>query len=170
MKIRRIEEEGLRISGLLAGDLRLLEQIAVHADSVGTPSAEERLLQEPVRDPEAPGGEKLNDDWREHVLPELRAEFSRQLDVVGDDIKKARSSGGKNGPRFEILIPFGHVEAWYGALNQARVVMQERYQFPEIDSPDALIGLLQSSNLKPFLTSRFYIQLQSALLDLVMDR
>jgi hypothetical protein len=170
MKIRRIEDEGVRVSGLLAGDLRLLEQIPVHADCAGTPSAEDRLLQDPVRDPEIPGGEKLNDEWREHILPDLRTEFSRQLDVVSEDVKKARSRGGRNGPRFEVLIPFEHVEAWYGALNQARVVMQERYQFPEIDSPNALIGLLQSPNLKPFLTSRFYIQLQSALLDLVMDR
>ncbi|MGI8602388.1 MAG: hypothetical protein ACR2OZ_05250 [Verrucomicrobiales bacterium] len=170
MKIRRVQDEGLRVSGLLSGDLRLLELIPVHADPGGTPSAEERLFQEPVRDEETQGGETLNNDWRDHVMPELRTEFSRQLEVLTEDLKRARSSGGKDGPRFEFVIPFENVEAWYGALNQARLVMQERYRFPETESPEALIGLLHSPNLKPFLTSRFYVQLQSALLDLAMDR
>jgi hypothetical protein len=170
MRIRRIEGQGVRISGLLAGDLRLLEQIGVHADCAGSPSAEERLLQDAVRELDDPGHEHLNDDWRECVLPELRTKFSKQLDVVRDDVATARSTSAKGGPRFEFVIPFDHVEAWYGALNQARLVMQERYGFPEFDSPSAILKLLQSPNLGPFLTSRFYVQLQAALLDLVMDR
>ena len=169
MKIRRVEGQGVRISGLLAGDLRLLEQIGVHADFAGSPAAEDRLLQEAVREIDEPRHEQLNEDWRECVLPELRTEFSRQLDVVRDDVATARPSSTKGGPRFEFVIPFDHIEAWYGALNQARLVMQQRYGFPEFDSPASILKLLQSPNLGPFLTSRFYVQLQAALLDLVMD-
>lgn len=169
MKIQRVENQGLRLSGLLPGDLSLLEQIPVHAETTGAPEAEERLFPDPIREEETARSQQANDDWRDHVVPDLRQEFSRQLDVVSQDVKAAVRHSGKSGIRYSLTIPFDHVEAWYGALNQARLVMQTRYEFPENESVASLQKLLESPNLKPFLTSRFYVQLQSALIDLAMD-
>ena len=47
--------------------------------------------------------------------------------------------------------------------------MQERYEFPETENLEAMVALLTSKNLKPYLTSRFYMEIQGALLDLGMD-
>ena len=175
MKIRRVKSRGLVVSRLPAGQLRLLRQIVAHADPSGSAAAMERLTQTPVREPQDDVEDTIVADWQEHVIPELQLEFSRQLDLVSEDLEKVRrqnleADGEGAGEMYEFTIPFDHVEQWYGALNQARLVMQARYRFPEVETVDTIVELFQSENIKPYLTSRFYVELQAALLDLAMDR
>ena len=169
MKIRRTEEGGLRFSRVSAEQMRLLEQIAVHADTAGAPEADERLYPPLVARPRNRHDDQANDEWHDTIGPELRESFNRHLETVQEDLRQARVDSGEGGPVFTFLVQADHIDAWYGALNQARLVMQERYRFPESDSAEALIELLQSANLKPFLASRFYVEIQSALLELAMD-
>lgn len=193
--MRRHPSQGLLVSRLTSAQLRLLQQIPAHADPSGSLEAESRLFQNPIRSADDPEEDEITADWHEHVIPDLQTEFSRQLDCVSEDLRRARrekpaaeeavfpshakeeGSGEENraeseppGDFYEFAIPFDHVESWYGALNQARLVMQERYKFPEIDSLDTIFELLQSENIKPYLTSRFYVEIQAALLDMAMDR
>jgi hypothetical protein len=210
MKMRRIISKGLVLSGMPAPQLRMLEQVALHADPSGSPAASERLYQSPVKEPQNVTDEELVDDWQEFVMPDLRQEFTRQLDCVANDLSQAQRESTPSPPHddslhddslhddslredededededndesededaatspaatYELIIPFDHIESWYGALNQARLVMQERYEFPETENLEAMVGLLTSKNLKPYLTSRFYMEIQGALLDLGMD-
>jgi hypothetical protein len=226
MKIRRIISKGLVLSGMPAAQLRMLEQVALHADPSGSPAASERLYQTPVKQPQHDADEELVEDWQEFVMPDLRQEFTRQLDCVANDLRQAqpestpstldddsldndalhddsldddsldddslhddslhddsldddplREDEAKAGTEddaapaatYELIIPFDHIESWYGALNQARLVLQARYEFPETENLAAMVELLTSTNLKPYLTSRFYMEIQGALLDLGMD-
>lgn len=195
MKMRRIISKGLVLSGMPAAQLRMLQQVALHADPSGSPAASERLYQSPVKQPQNVIDEELVDDWQEFVMPDLRHEFTRQLDCVANDLSQAQPESTPSQPHdnsphddslregedadedaattpaatYELIIPFDHIESWYGALNQARLVMQERYEFPETENLAAMVGLLTSKNLKPYLTSRFYMEIQGALLDLGMD-
>ena len=204
MKMRRIISKGLVLSGMPAAQLRMLEQVALHADPSGSAAASERLYQSPVKQPQKVTDEELVDDWQEFVMPDLRHEFTRQLDCVAHDLSQAQpestpsplhedslhedslhedslregedededeSEDEATSPAatYELIIPFDHIESWYGALNQARLVMQERYEFPETENLEAMVELLTSKNLKPYLTSRFYMEIQGALLDLGMD-
>jgi hypothetical protein len=226
MKIRRIISKGLVLSGMPAAQLRMLEQVALHADPSGSPAASERLYQTPVKQPQHDADEELVEDWQEFVMPDLRQEFTRQLDCVANDLRQAqpestpstldddsldndalhddsldddsldddslhddslhddsldddplREDEAKAGTEddaapaatYELIIPFDHIESWYGALNQARLVLQARYEFPETENLAAMVELLTSKNLKPYLTSRFYMEIQGALLDLGMD-
>lgn len=194
MKMRRIISKGLVLSEIPAAQLRMLKQVALHADPSGSPAASERLYQSPVKQPQNVTDEELVDDWQEFVMPDLRQEFTRQLDCVANDLSQAQPESTPSPPHddllregededesededaatspaatYELIIPFDHIESWYGALNQARLVMQERYEFPETENLEAMVGLLTSKNLKPYLTSRFYMEIQGALLDLGMD-
>lgn len=204
MRIRRVPSKGLVLSRLPAAQLRLLTQIPVHADPSGSPDAEDRLYQSPVRTPLDDSEDELVDDWNDHVLPDLRSEFARQLECVQADLRTARrepppqrsrpstvqeeapvdedeegeeepNSGPDSPPEavppetYELIIPHQHVESWFGALNQARLVMQARYNFPELETLESIVALLASENLKPYLTSRFYTEMQGALLELGMD-
>jgi hypothetical protein len=241
MKIRRIISKGLVLSGMPAAQLRMLEQVALHADPSESPAASERLYQTPVKQPQHDADEELVEDWQEFVMPDLRQEFTRQLDCVANDLRQAqpestpspldddsldddsldddaldddaldddsldddsldddsldddpldddpldddaldddplREDEAKAGAEddaapaatYGLIIPFDHIESWYGALNQARLVMQARYEFPETENLAAMVELLTSKNLKPYLTSRFYMEIQGALLDLGMD-
>ena len=190
MKMRHIISKGLVLSGMPAAQLRMLEQVALHADPSGSPAASERLYQTPVKQPQHDADEELVDDWQEFVMPDLRQEFTRQLDCVANDLRQAQPESTPSplhddslseeeasdadattspAATYELIIPFDHIESWYGALNQARLVMQARYEFPETENLAAMVELLTSKNLKPYLTSRFYMEIQGALLDLGMD-
>jgi len=218
MRIRRIPSKGLVLSRLPAAQLRLLTQIPVHADPSGSPGAEDRLYQSPVRTPLDDTEDELVGDWNDHVLPDLRSEFARQLECVQADLRTARreppprrsnpaalqeeppwdGTGNDQKPlgdadeeeeddpdtgppqpesppdsvaaeTYALIIPHHHVESWFGALNQARLVMQARYNFPELETLESIVALLASENLKPYLTSRFYTEMQGALLELGMD-
>ncbi len=169
MKIKRLDGGGLRFSRVSGEQMRLFGQIAVHADTIGTPEAEERLFQPLMAQPRTAKDDQANDDWQDTIVPDLRESFNRDLETVQADLRQARVDSGEDGPVFSFIVGEDHIQAWYSALNQARLVMQERYRFPESDSAEALIELLQSANLKPFLTSRFYVEIQAALLELAMD-
>jgi hypothetical protein len=86
-----------------------------------------------------------------------------------DEAKAGTEDDAAPAATYELIIPFDHIESWYGALNQARLVLQARYEFPETENLAAMVELLTSTNLKPYLTSRFYMEIQGALLDLGMD-
>ena len=90
MKMRRIISKGLVLSGMPAAQLRMLEQVALHADPSGSAAASERLYQSPVKQPQNVTDEELVDDWQEFVMPDLRHEFTRQLDCVAHDLSQAQ--------------------------------------------------------------------------------
>ena len=170
MTVRRIKGRGLIFRDVPLAHYRLLQQIGVHADPAGSRAADERLYQDAAHDPDDPGADDINADWREYTLPDFREQFSRQIDTVQADLAAAREKPGTSeGPFHDVTVPLDHVDAWYGALNQARLVMQERYRFPEKETPEALFELLESENIGPYFTSRFYMEIQSVLLELGMD-
>lgn len=201
MRIHRLKSKGLVLSRMPEAQLRLLQQIPLHADPTGSFPAENRLYQSPVKTPLDDTEDELISDWQDHVLPDLRRDFARQIDCVADDLSRVRrepepppaaptalrESGWDEdededeheddhdqeqdppGAKYTLVIPLDHAEAWYGALNQARLVMQERYHFPEVETLESIVTLLASENIKPYLTSRFYTEIQAALLGLGME-
>ncbi len=107
---------------------------------------------------------KLMDEdsmWDEIVAPELEQEFSKQRLAVMKDVMKAKGEEG------DIHIETKNAEIWYGALNQARLGLEERYQFgprefaevSEIEDPVARAAYYRSD---------FYSTVQSLLLRYVM--
>jgi hypothetical protein len=102
-------------------------------------------------------------DWREFVMPELESAFSRQLAQVRETIELSagQSSEGKGA----VEISPDQAELWYGALNQARLALEEQYRFggneppPPTDPPERRSG---------FFRSQFYFEIQQVLISRVM--
>ena len=99
------------------------------------------------------------EDWREYVLPDLRDSFNAQLETIEGAVALA---GDGEGPT-EIHIAREDAELWYGALNQARLALEERYGFSHED-PEGMTPGKRSA----WFRSQFYLQVQSVLLDYVM--
>ncbi len=170
MTVRRIKGRGLLFKDVPLAHYRLLQQIPAHADPAGCRAADERLYQDAAHEPDDPEADDINADWREYTLPDFREDFARQLDTVQADLATATEKpGNSEGPFHDVLVPLDHVDAWYGALNQARLVMQERYRFPEQETPEALFALLESEHIGPYFTARLYSEIQGVLLELGMD-
>lgn len=105
-------------------------------------------------------------EWCDYVTPDLQRGFQEQTQMVAERIQKARSS-----EQPAVFITPKDAEKWYGAINQARLSLQAGYQLDELDElndPDELEDL--EPDLKSaFYRNRFYLLLQSMLLEYIME-
>jgi hypothetical protein len=113
----------------------MLQRIPEAADPTGNPGAERRLF------PESPLGmpalrdedEGVVADWKEFVEPELRMQFRKALDVVREDLGRIEKRTRKSLRFHSLTIPKSHADHWCSALNQARIVLHERFGLPDFE-------------------------------------
>ncbi|MCP5534632.1 MAG: hypothetical protein H7A51_00170 [Akkermansiaceae bacterium] len=103
-------------------------------------------------------------DWEEYVVPDLEENFNSQCRYVGAAITHARDHNER-----AVFITRPQAEKWYGAINQARLSLEARYKLAAIDGiegpgPEAAPELRSA-----YFRDRFYLFLQSMLLEYVMD-
>jgi hypothetical protein len=156
MKALPTLEGGLRIDTESANDWTLLRGVIADASGRGIDLASRLggLISE----------EAGAEDWEEYIVPDLREAFQDELAQVGAAIESAIfTADGKAGPLW-ITREEGH--AWYSALNQARLALEEHYQFGDSDciDPDDLTPSRRSALMR----SMFYLDIQSLLLRYVL--
>ncbi|MFM7181122.1 MAG: hypothetical protein ACKO2G_06625 [Verrucomicrobiales bacterium] len=102
---------------------------------------------------EATDAVEIRDDWENFVRPDLMAASQREVDVLIADLATAQPMAEETGdpapvpeedqpgdedgdlffatldPGFMVEIPSAHIDAWYGALNQARLAIESRHRF-----------------------------------------
>ena len=164
MTIMPTMEGGLRLGIEEPREWGNLEQIAADALGDGDSKLAERLGA--LMDEES--------DWEEVVIPELRVYFSEQLGTVTRAVREAqqeaREEPDEDGEIGEIFIKRNEAEAWYGALNQARLALESRFRFGPSDdlTMEGVQGFTQDK-LEGFVRMRFYTGLQGVLLDYAME-
>ncbi len=124
MKIRRVDEQTVEISGLDVFCCELLQQIAVSAQS-DDPAVQSRLLSSPTQSTEP----ELESDWKKYVHPELRRIFQTAIEVVQTDL--ADFPPETPADFYTLPIPVSHLDAWIHALNQARLSLAATFEFQE---------------------------------------
>lgn len=152
MKVAPTLEGGLRIDPETAEDWHVLRAILNDANSHDTDLA--TRLGGMVTD------ERIAEDWRELVVPDLRESFADDLNQIQVAIESA-AAFPKDGA-CPIWITRDDAFSWYSALNQARLALEETYGFgpdPESDPSN-----LQPVQHEALLRSQFYCALQSFLL------
>ena len=101
--------------------------------------------------------------WEDIVMPELESDFSKQRETVMKAVVKAKKAGED-----EVVIEPADADAWYGALNQARLAMEAKYRFGPRELSDP--SQLQSNEMRSaYYRNDFYCTVQSLLLEYVMD-
>ncbi len=88
--------------------------------------------------------EKLNEDWRSYVTPELEVLFAEAGQVLARDIEPLARTGDDLKAR-SLTFPINHCDAWMSAINQARLILgaqhgvadkdMEEREFVEADDP-----------------------------------
>jgi len=156
MKALPTLEGGLRIDAEDASDWELLRSIIVDANG-GEADLASRL-----------GGliseEAGGPDWEEYVVPDLREEFQDQLAQIGAAVEAA-TFHAQSGPG-PIWITREDASAWYSSLNQARLAIEEHFQFGPSETMQ--IHGLTPERQAAFIRSKFYCAIQSLLLEFVM--
>jgi len=101
--------------------------------------------------------------WEDIVMPELASDFSKQRETVMNAVVQA-----KKRDEDEVVIELADADAWYGALNQARLAMEAKYQFGPRELRDP--SQLKSKEMRSaYFRNDFYCTVQSLLLEYVMD-
>ncbi len=100
-------------------EMKALRAVPVLADASGHEGAMRRLFPVPVAGEDAEPEDEA--EWDEFVRPELEERFAANLEEFAAGL--SRESGTPDRLRIEP----GQVESWYLALNQARLVMSERF-------------------------------------------
>ena len=128
-----------------------------------------------IRDARALGEEWVSDSlgpdfddewfpgWQEWVQPELQDAFSGQLDAIRQYCKPRDN---------ELHIPARHLEDWYGAVNQARLVLENIFHFADEDLPDSFEEVIANNaeqwpeeKQSAYQRIHFYAWFQEILLD-----
>ncbi|MBK1854818.1 hypothetical protein JO972_07595 [Verrucomicrobiaceae bacterium 5K15] len=100
-------------------------------------------------------------DWEEFVVPDLASSFNSQCKLVEKTIEHAREHDEP-----VVFIKPKQAEMWYGAINQARLALEARYQLDATeDAIEDAAPELRSAHFR----NRFYLMLQSMLLEYVME-
>lgn len=138
MRLRDFNDDTWGFALLTELERELLAGLASAADTLGCKKAEHRLYQPPIDNPSEEETSFL-DDWEDFVTTGFRQEFADALAVVEADLQNCvpldgnsddiPDDEGEHGDKayFSLQIPKAHAESWYGALNQARLVLATRF-------------------------------------------
>ena len=154
MKAMPTLQGGLRIDAEDPDDWDLLRAIIADAQESDLASRLGSLISE----------EAGAEDWEELVVPDLREGFQDNLAEVGASIEAAIvHADGEPGP---LWITPEDAFAWYSALNQARLALEERHRFGPSERLDP--KRLTPERGTAFFRSKFYCAIQGLLLEYVM--
>lgn len=157
MNFTPTKEGSLRIDAETVQDWKLLRSILVDANGceIDLASRLGGIISE----------EAGAEDWHEYIVPDLREEFRSELAQVRAELDTAATHVVDGVGAITIGRENGFV--WYSALNQARLALEERYHFGQ--SEHIAPGSLGPEARFPFFRSQLYCELQSLLLEFVLE-
>ncbi|HET6407319.1 MAG TPA: hypothetical protein VFG14_05515 [Chthoniobacteraceae bacterium] len=128
MRIERIDSKTVKLGPLDLLYCEFLNQIRAAADPGDSEVARQRLFPAPTTGKHA----EIDRDWLEYVEPELADLFDSSLTIVEKDLNGFPPHSTEE-LGYSLRIPFSHLDAWIHALNQARLMLAERYKFTDDD-------------------------------------
>ena len=139
------------------------------AENLAVVMADLATLTEVPDDPAEDGG-------ADPAMEENRAE-QENSGSPGDDSAKSTApdksviseeSAGPAVPHFALTIPADHAEAWFRAMNQARIVLSKRYGIDSEHVPE-LARLLEAGQIEFWFQYELFVSLQGWLVEAVLD-
>ena len=99
-----------------------------------TEDGRRRLFPHPLGEEESFLEEEFLEDWREFVSDELEERFGADVKLFLDDLAKAQSEeveleDGEKIQLFHLSLPMDHGPSWFSTLNQARLMMDQKWKF-----------------------------------------
>lgn len=194
-----LSQEGWVFDGLTGLEWLFLRRLPAVVDELSSDDgARSRLFPDPIAKGEGEAREgsgadeddRIVDDWKEFVRPELVTVFDEACRTVAIDLEAVKQSvsvevDGVDPEEvfYSLAVPGEHVELWNSALNQARVLMNEVHDLAQSEKSLAE-DLLDAVDEKGDERSRqavaypqwlllaqygFYGAIQSFLIEQVMD-
>lgn len=157
MRVAPTLDRSLRVDAESASDWLVLEMICTDACQM----------------PEQPLADRLaafmsgDEDWIELITPELADQFSEQVLHVSRAISSAPKCDAQTG---SVFIKVEDADIWFGAINQARLSLEERYSVSRYDDQAETLLTQQQPEIKAaVIRYQFYTSMQSIMLEYILD-
>ena len=171
-----------RLSEMDEVHLALLRQAAGDALLGQTEEGRKRLYPRPISEDEAVDEEEFLNDWHEFVSDELEEKFTSDVKTLLDDLKQASPMPSDGTPaalagrQYELTLPVGHGGAWFSALNQARLMLDQHWHFHDendqfmINLPPIELGKIDpQERMAAYLRYEIYCMIQEWLVHNVLE-
>ena len=158
MRVAPTLDKSLRIDAESPTDWLVLEMICTDASQMPDEPLADRFANLMAAD----------EDWTELITPELSEQFNEQVLHVSRAISTAQKDTDLTGSLF---IQEDEAEIWFGAINQARISLEERHQVSQYeDDIDEEALEYEDPHLKAaIIRYHFYTSLQSIMLEYILD-
>ncbi len=158
MRIAPTLKGGLRLDADSKDDWMLLNAICADAVCLPGPPLYDRLSKNMPKDR----------DWEEFVAPDIRSQFSDQIEYVLSAISDAPKDEEHAG---SIFISKEDAPHWYGTINQARMTLEHMFHLSELNDFVDLneLGDIGEDKRSAVIRGHFYSTFQCLLLEYVMD-
>ncbi|MFZ4764287.1 MAG: DUF2017 family protein, partial [Roseimicrobium sp.] len=93
-----------------------------------------RLFPSPVEKKDARKERTFIDDWKEYVTDDLENHFASDVGTLLADLDNVeRQEANEDGEvKAQLEVPIEHAQAWFSALNQARLMLDKKFLlFPQ---------------------------------------
>lgn len=164
------EKNVWRISDLDDTHLDLIRQAAEDASIGDSPEGRARLFPSPVPKKDQLREGEFLEDWGDFVADDLETQFAGDVGTVLADLDNAvpqRSTKETPERRLRLDVPLEHAQAWFSALNQARLMLDQKYKlhpengdFVPVLKEEHGPGLDMQERLEVFMRYEFYAALQ----------
>jgi uncharacterized protein DUF2017 len=124
MLIHRLNADSIGFTEIEPIEADLLRQIPALCDAPDDSRAASRLFSNPADSSEV----QFLADWEDYVRPELRHVFISARETVEKDLEKMEERPGHPS---RLVILCAHGEAWLNTLNQARIILANRFEFSD---------------------------------------
>lgn len=127
LRVQSIDAKHIRVSGIEPFLTYCLQGLGEVLEQRDLPSVRGRLFPNPTA-----ADQRLNNDWEKSVTPELRHIFVTAGETVFRDLTGLKEDA-QVPPQYEVTFPAEHINAWMSALNEARLILGERFHITEGD-------------------------------------
>jgi hypothetical protein len=171
MRLSIQKEKGIwRISDLDETHVDLIRQAAEDASIGDSPEGRARLFPSPVPEKDQLREGEFLEDWTNFVTDDLETHFAGDVGTVLADLDSAvpQRSTKETERRLRLDVPLEHAQAWFSALNQARLMLDQKYklhpegtgEFAPVLKEEHGFGLDMQERLEVFMRYEFYAALQ----------
>ena len=162
MLIHRLNANTIEFTDIESIEADLLRQIPHLCDTRGDSRSESRLFSSPAD----PGETQFLSDWKEYVQPELRHIFVSARATVEKDLESIEERAGFAS---RLAIPSVHGEGWLNTLNQARLVLANKFEFSEEELSQHEVPRSFSRRDLVLLQINFYAAIQERIIDAIEE-
>lgn len=171
MRLSIHKKEGhWRLSDMEEIHVQLLRQAADDASLKDDKEGQPRLYPLPVSSKDLLCEGEFLEDWKEYVTDELQTQFASDVGILLDDMDALETDDAEKKEselKYALTVPLEHGNAWFSALNQARLLLDQQYVLHpeggefEPDADAALVGDVDpAQRFAAYMRYEFYAVIQ----------